>query len=720
MNNASIYGKSEYSGTTTHSPLSQQKPNSQISNDNSPRVANVGKKALQRQEHFYPPFEGQKRKTKYERQISEHSQLFRQSIQLTQNSRNLPLQHFDFNAENACDVYITDTTVFKPGIEPALKAEVAYGLMRLIGIEKAVIPSKRGQATVVSKEDKDDKGEDKNYKIVNLGNNEIFLVPDEELGKRKKIGSLNVDNRLLNFEHDGTKYGLIADGHRGYKVVNLQNNLDEQINGNKFFKLIEDGEGNSFLIGKNQLLEEELIVGKTVVIDGVEYKINKKNQESKSDIESDNEINLESDNEIELEDDNESDQEDDNVVELTASSKPDLTFQKVFENKVSSSEKPKSFWVNVQDYFIYDSESVEDSDGNYEFGGCEYEISENNGLMKLTKIEKGDQFLEDNVKNRYALVSGKQNSRDVVLLNSNFKEVLEESLPLSKKGDKLLTERNGQKYEVLENKNGIKVIGKDIKGMIQMKIPNVFTGSGKKALDVTVSSPEREAFYNRIPMDLFGEAFFATLLLRPQDGKISTLDETNVLFSALDHNNPSSSLIPILIDLDESMPVNNHSISVMSEITGKNKEVNPVRFGLMGFPHARQSLSAAEKNKILELIHKTVDEKMVLIKYLEKYTKKDGILNDENLKAFEEVIDKLRSFAKEYEDKNWNLQDLCFHVLPAYKDDWLSLNEKMTPEEKALLIGLHTLAEIQNMPKYREKKGPSRPGVESTKKEPIF
>ena len=70
----------------------------------------------------------------------------------------------------------------------------------------------------------------------------------------------------------------------------------------------------------------------------------------------------------------------------------------------------------------------------------------------------------------------------------------------------------------------------------------------------------QDAFYRWIPMNYFSEAFLASLLLRPQDWKIESLDESNVLFSTqpnidgkIDPQDPTCPLRPVLIDLDETM-----------------------------------------------------------------------------------------------------------------------------------------------------------------------
>ncbi|MBS0656469.1 MAG: hypothetical protein JSR46_11885, partial [Verrucomicrobia bacterium] len=267
--------------------------------------------------------------------------------------------------------------------------------------------------------------------------------------------------------------------------------------------------------------------------------------------------------------------------------------------------------------------------------------------------------------------------------------------------------RNGQEYQLEQSDEGLKIIGKDIKGMMQSKVPNVFIGTeGKNGIvNIVNSSKEvKEAFYNRIPMNYFADAFLASLLLRPQDGKIESLDQSNVLFSAqpnsdgkIDLQDPTCLLRPVLIDLDETMPANNNIF-----IADDGMECCAVRLGLMGFPHARRALDRGEKEYLLHKIQKIVDEKVSLRSNLESYAKKPKVgdfVKQEHIDAFCEVIERLEGFTKTHAlDAEWNLQSLCFAVLPEYARQWtesMAINpEKIPPEALAAVIGKNSFEKI--------------------------
>jgi hypothetical protein len=109
-------------------------------------------------------------------------------------------------------------------------------------------------------------------------------------------------------------------------------------------------------------------------------------------------------------------------------------------------------------------------------------------------------------------------------------------------------------------------------------------------------------------------------------------------------------------------------------------------------------LNEADRHSILDMIEKTARKKGPLLKYLEIYTKRGTVLGQDHYQAFKEVIDKLREFAKTHEgSEDWTLQDLCFHVIPEYKQQWEQIGDRLPPEEKALLIGYNSMEEIEKM-----------------------
>ena len=687
--NAFIY--SSESGKTENTKKEKE-------NNNHGGIASIGKQALKEIPvqglAIDAPSDVKSKKWKIEQQIPEHSDIFRKSIALTESSRSEPLQHYNLKSTSICDVYITEDVVFKPGEEAALKAKICYGLMRLIGIERAVVPSKQGKATVVSREDKKLNGSDVSYTVVQLSPSKGYLIPNEEI--RQEMKGIQITEKKQGKEVicqiKGEQYTLVPT-RDGYKLEERLNALDRLLGEEYTFIAVKDKEGNAYLAEEGQLFSGQNVA------DGEEVEFNGQMYEASL-----------------------TKKEEGNFVQLIhKESGESFEFQEMF----SEEDEDVSLWVKTDAYFPFDKEAVEENENLFPYEGKEYEAVESGGTYHFNRAS-GDPFLEENREERFAIVtatesaaSDKSSKRSVkklvktlVPIDSVSKEDLEEASPLFMQQGKAYVERNDQKYEIVEGQEGIKVIGKDIKGMVQAKIMHIFTGKKSQkdpVLDVRTPSDARKAFYARIPMKLFIEPFFATLLLRPQDGKILTLDETNVLFSALpnedgvvDPNLSSCPLMPILIDLDEALPTNNESLTMEKDAGGEithegTKQVNPVRFGLMGFPHARRPLSIDEKQRVLELIETTIRESREPQQYLSTFTKKEKILHKENLEAFVQVVDAMKTFYEAHQDLSvdWCLQDLCFAVLPAYKRDWEKIGDRDDPEQKAAMIGYSSMEEIE-------------------------
>lgn len=602
--------------------------------------------------------------------IEEHAMIFSKALQLTKDSRVHPLQHFDLQSENACDVYITDHVVFKPGTEAALKAKAGYGLLRLIGIERALVASKEGIATVVSREDKDEDGHDILYTVIDLGK-EAYLVPTEDLKKMKNVQlessvQPSKENQSIMCEIED-QWCMLTPTSEGYKLGEVSNGLDDCISVDNAFILVKNLSDEPFLAAEKALLPfDRLNNVQHVELNGTYYKV-------------------------------ESDPNDADLAILTAKDGRQIGYQKFMEG----GEEEKFLWVAENAFFPFDEEQIQDNEGVYPWEEKEYLVEKEQEIYQFKQTSQNN-FIQKHEDDRYAIIRSSQSTYTLVPKDS-VDQYLTNAQPLIKERGELFVERNGQKYEAVPDQNGFCIVGKDVKGMVQSKIKNIFTGKKpgvrSKVLDIRQDTPERAGFYARIPMHLFADAFFATLLLRPQDGKISTLDETNVLFSELDPDKEQSSLMPILIDLDETLPDKNDYLTVKKEVGGGVKNVNTVRFGLMGFPHAARQLSPDEKKYVLQMVHSTVAKKEQLIKYLETFTTKGTILKKANQIAFEEVIDRLATFEAAHQDPSvqWSLKDLCFHVLPAFKADWERIGNRLSPEEKALYIGLNSMEEIEQL-----------------------
>lgn len=277
----------------------------------------------------------------------------------------------------------------------------------------------------------------------------------------------------------------------------------------------------------------------------------------------------------------------------------------------------------------------------------------------------------------------------------------------------LVTDKNNKKSITLNNNRynleispsgSVRVIGKNVEGLVQMKVNNTYTtpssASGRSSpLNILNPSENREHFYKRIDMPSYIECFLATMLIRPSDGKITDLEDSNVLFEALpndsqvcDPMNPSCRLRPVMIDLDESLPSKNGLVE-KEGVDG----VHAMRNGLMAFPQA-WGLSDDERNLVVAGIKKMIEKKAEIRNLLFKFVNdKSGpeAFNIENIKACIEVIDRMEAFL-EKPPKDWKLKDLFFYVFPEYFLHWKKLGD-LSPEDKAMHIGKHSEDEFEDI-----------------------
>ncbi|MEI8125020.1 MAG: hypothetical protein WCG42_04645 [Parachlamydiaceae bacterium] len=246
-------------------------------------------------------------------------------------------------------------------------------------------------------------------------------------------------------------------------------------------------------------------------------------------------------------------------------------------------------------------------------------------------------------------------------------------------------ERNKQKYKLTNDGNEIVLVGHNIMGSVQLKVENNFTTpDGKtRSLHILSETEERTLFYENIDPEAFIKTFIAGIILRPQDGKVTDLEESNVLFA----KNPLSpqELEPILIDLDETFPETNQ-YSKRDEFKGVDK-VHIIRFGLMGFPQAQKDLSPFKEfiENLIENINSSKDD----VKRLFKEMISKGVFNQNHEDAYFEVIDKINEFFSSPTRSTLTLEDLFFHSFPEYKEQWELLDD-MPREKKASYIGLYS------------------------------
>lgn len=248
----------------------------------------------------------------------------------------------------------------------------------------------------------------------------------------------------------------------------------------------------------------------------------------------------------------------------------------------------------------------------------------------------------------------------------------------------------GQSPPYLVKKDDI-IVCEEVEGMVQKKVENAFTGNehikGRKdsPLNLLNKSDKRESFYNKIDRESFIECFIATILLRTEDGKITDLGSngSNVLFT----ETTDKTLQLNMIDLDEILPAENGA----------------PRTGLTAFPQALEKLEGDEKDFAIQLLKGILTKKAEIrellvgfAKSIEKEEEENLVFGEENIKAMEEILERLGSFLEANRDNDWSLQTLLFAVLPEYEKQWNML-EGVPAVDRAMHVGFTPITEFDKI-----------------------
>lgn len=587
-------------------------------------------------------------------QIQKMASLFKSSTDLTKTSRHNPLTPFNPNGENANDVYMKhfnldnfDDIIFKPGVSAALRSKICFGLTQIFNEwQNVIVAAKECKATVISRED----FQVQRSIVQNLQTGQDYLLTSEDIKKGAENNALLLKHKIeIDEIEDHPGFYVIASTDDSTQSLENHIVLHHQEEVSSQWKRTADGE-NTYLT-----LEEDILP----IDDENQVTINRNIYE------------------IELTDDG-------------------FTLNPVSFSKLSEKELQK---LSNQYYLLQNEDGqvlalksscmpYSEGDDEVEFQGQKYEVemsdeSDDNSL--ILKAHK-DFYIPVSEENQWF-----QNDEIYTRNGQNY------------------VQRNQQDYKIINNNGNYEVIGKNVRGMSQLKVDNIFhtPSKSKHSLDLTTASKERQEFYDRIDMPSFINAFLATTLLRPQDGKVVDLRESNVLFQALPNENgsinptdSSCKLRPVIIDLDETMPAGNAftQASEFASHEGKN-DIHCVRNGLMGFPQARKHLEGNEK----AIAEKNLDEIIAKKEEVQTFLKKfvgAASFSQKNIDAYTEVVDKIEQFRKENHNKDWMLQELFFFVFPEYQQQWNELDRtKKSPEEKAMHIGKDSIQQLLSLHK---------------------
>lgn len=622
--------------------------------------------------------------------IKELAGLFRSSKELSETTANASIAPSREAADSANEVYMTEdrrtgdvqAVVFKPGVAAANRAMECAGLSRLVGLGSAVPVAKIGTATVSS---------NILYKRLTVeGQNREILIENPE----KRIGEENperIDDVRIHANGEVTcrmgnmKVKLTPDPSSGSLRAELQgsqtpakepkSSFENAVIDKTTFLALEGDNENSFLAPETEVFEIEKMQGiNCVTIEGFIYSF--KQMEDGS-------IKLSIPNPKKI-------MQDEDV-------KPnkDILAKKFF--KLKDPVEDSDVLVDSSAVVSLDLESDEET-LRFDHQGTEYEATKSEDGTYVVESpgegdegNRGDEFpFEDD--DRLLLCRDQRGDYSLVLQDDSHA---------------IRTDPNNNEFVMLNGipyslspettpSGPVRVVGKAVKGMVQAKVGDLFKRpqNSSSDLDITRSSPERTAFFNRIDMPSFIDSFILTILIRPQDGKIVNLGQSNVLFQAIPDDNgnknpqdPNVKLKPILIDLDETLPPNNR-YSVDPEFTkGGLKKVHCVRCGLMGFPMAHQKLEGNNKERAIGHLEEIVKNKEQILTYL-RGSSTDAHANPK-VQATEEIIDKIESFLETHRESEWGLDELFFYVFPEYQQQWNMLGHDDNAL-KAMRIGLES------------------------------
>lgn len=258
----------------------------------------------------------------------------------------------------------------------------------------------------------------------------------------------------------------------------------------------------------------------------------------------------------------------------------------------------------------------------------------------------------------------------------------------------LCVERQGGLYSAVPDKQGksYSVHGENVEGTIQRKVEKAF-----QELDLSNrrQSAKVNSFYAQIDPSAFVDAFLAVTLIRHQDAKCSDLEDSNILFEAIESDS-TKQLRPVLIDVVESTPERN-DVSVDIERTRSFSErCAPVRNGLMAFPQAAKQLSLEETRYVFQRIEQMVAAKPKLEDQLKRISEFSREARESQL----EMIDKMRAFVQRHqksEANSFSLQELFFYLFPVYHEHWKELEKagRYTAVEIASFVGAQSIETLR-------------------------
>jgi hypothetical protein len=599
--------------------------------------------------------------------LKEQARLFESSRTLQKIAANHPLFPHAPDAEHENDVYMTQgvkagDVIFKPG-EAAKHNTICAGFSRLLGLSDSLPLAKRGEASVIARQDLDVLYR----RLTNLSGEDVLVdLSGEDVKKAKNVTiSPNGD---VSCRVEGKSVWISAVPPPSDKT-SIELAADEE----NRFEILEDDNKNLSLVPEKQVHDVNIGKSRTGKFEWIEI---------------DHTIYQ--------------------VIEDARGGGPKLKWMDVPKNAnhPANEKYTESKWQRL---------NRENEEGELEEvlvpSQLVVKLDENDrGADTLTFNHEGKRFqAEWGDQGKYSIEPISEELLTLVQDESGNYYVLpkEDESVIFAEGDAEYVRRFGQQYQIANKGQDYTVIGHQVRGVVQAKVENTFTKPkhARRDMDIRRATAERQKFYDRIDMKSFEEAFLLTILLRPQDGKVIDLGQSNVLFQAIpndeepvDPQDENVKLRPVLIDLDETFPPSNTYSSDPDYIVEGEQTVHCVRCGLMGFPQARKPLDESEREVMNVLAAEIAEQEKRLLNFLHSHTRDSKNFKAENVVACKEVMDKVVAFINENRDRAWTLEELFFHVFPEYQSQWEFL-ANMPPEDKASHIGLLSQSALERLRK---------------------
>ncbi|MGM0439926.1 MAG: hypothetical protein ACQEP8_02270 [Chlamydiota bacterium] len=217
-------------------------------------------------------------------------------------------------------------------------------------------------------------------------------------------------------------------------------------------------------------------------------------------------------------------------------------------------------------------------------------------------------------------------------------------------------------------------------GNLQPLIQPTFIGEGTRGLNTLIAPPEViNTFYDRIDFEGFWKAALGDIFLGRIDGRAITLKDGNYLFK----ENPDGSLLPMIIDTEDSLPNNNYIIQCT-----ECQAIIPLRSGILGFPQGERILPEESCEELKELVDGW-DPKLIEL-YMKRYP---ASFSESQINALLDRIQSIKQFAQESD--NFNMRELAGAAFPFYNRSWKVYQEYTQASAIAIahLIGSNDIQE---------------------------